>query len=251
MAYEKRSAIGQVFGVMGVVFAIFFVIGAAFVGAGWFSWRSGQEFAANGVDVMGRVETRWESTRDCKDSNSNVSRTCTDFNVGYSYEAGGTTQHASATAGYEVYAALTEGSPIKVRYLPRDPANNVTSFDAGMVDASGGMGVLVLVFGGMGAVFAVVGGGGLGVLARGARQRNRVRDNGTARGAVVLAREETNIRVNNRMQWRIRWKDDAGVLGQSRAQAPDGLPEAGARITIYADPTGTLPPVWEGDSGTR
>ena len=251
MVYEKRGMFSQVFGVLGLVFGFFLVIGAVFVTVGWFSYRSGQEFAADGVDVMGRVEKRWESTRECKDSNSTVTRTCVDFNLGYSYEAGGETRHDSATAGYEVYAGLAEGARVMVRYLPRDPSNNVTSFDAGSVDASGGMAVLALVFGGLGGVFALLGGGGLVWLLRSARQRNRVRDSGTARGAVVLVREETNVTVNNRRQWRIRWKDDSGALGQSRAQAADGLPQAGARITVYADPEGRLPPVWEGDSGTR
>ena len=251
MSYPKRGTISQVFGVMGLVFGIFLVIGTVFALVGLFAWRSGQDFAANGVDVMGQVEKRWESTRDCKDKDSTVTRTCTDFNIGYSYRAAGKTWHDYATAGYQVYAGLEQGTPIKVRYLAGDPQDNVTSFDPETVDASGGMGVLGLIFGGLGGLFVVIGGGGLGWLVRRALRGGAVRDTGTARGAVVLTREETNVRVNDRVQWRIRWKDDTGALGHSLRQPPEGLPEVGARITVYADPSGRLPAVWEGDVGSR
>ncbi len=240
MAFEKRGVFSQLLGVLGLVFGIFFLIGAIFVGVGWMSWQSAEAFRAKGVDVAGQVEKRWESTRECKDSNSDVTRTCTDFNVGYSYEVAGRVMHGSTTTDYDTYANL-----------PEDPGNAVTSLEAGRVDASGGMGVLALVFGGLGGVFFVIGAGGLVWLVRRALAATRLRDNGTARGAVVVAQEETNVRVNNRQQWRIRWKDDTGVLGASRGQAREKLPQVGDRITVYADPDGKLPPVWEGDSGTR
>lgn len=251
MAYEKRGAFGQVFGVLGLVFGFFFLVGAVFAVVGWFSLQSAREFVANGVDVMGRIEKRWESTRDCKDSNSNVTRTCTDFNVGYSYEAESKTWHDSTTTGYETWAGLEEGALIKVRYLPGDPGDSVTSLDRETVDADGGLDVLAWVFGGLGGAFVLIGGGGLAWLIRRARAGVLLRDTGTARGAVVLAQEETNVRINGRMQWRITWKDDAGNLGKSRGRLREDLPQAGARIVVYADPTGHQPAVWEGDSGTR
>ena len=251
MAYEKRGVVAQVFGVVGLIFGVFFLIGAVFVTVAWFVWGSAQDFAANGVDVMGQIERRWESTRECKDTNSNVTRTCTDFNVGYSYEVAGKVWHDSATTDYDTYANLSDGGPIKVRVVPEDPGDSVTSFDAETVDASGGMGLVALIFGLMGGLFVLMGGGGLGWLARGALGRVTLRETGTARGAVVLAREETNVRVNGRLRWRIRWKDDAGALGSSRGQALDGLPAVGERITVYADPDHKRPSVWEGDAGTR
>ena len=251
MAYDKRGVVRQVFGVPGLVSAFFFVIGAVFAGVAWFVWGSAQEFATTGIDTMGRIETRWESQRDCTDSDSNVTRTCTEFNVGYSYEVAGKTWHDSATTDYDTYANLGAGAAIKLRYLPGDPGDSVTSFDAGRVDASGGLGVVALVFGGLGGLFVVMGGVGLVWVIRTARGRVWLREAGTERGAVVLAREETNVRVNDRMQWRIRWRDDAGALGHSRGQALEGLPEVGARIVVYADPDRKRAAVWEGDSGTR
>ena len=251
MGYEKRGVLAQVFGVLGLVSGFFFVIGAVFATVGWFIWGSAQDFAANGVDVRGQVEKRWESTRDCRDNDSNVTRTCTDFNVGYRYDVAGKIWHDSATTDYDTYANLAEGSPVMVRVVPTDPGDSVTSFDAETVDSSGGLGIMAAIFGGLGGVFVVIGGGGLGWLLRGALGRVALRESGTARGAVVLAREETNVRVNGRAQWRIRWKDDAGALGSSRAQAVDGLPGVGARITVYADPDHKRPAVWEGDAGSR
>jgi hypothetical protein len=250
MAYEKRGLVAQVFGVVGLVFGFFLIVGAVFATVAWFIWGSAQDYAANGVDAMGRVEKRWESTRDCTDRDSNVTRTCTDFNVGYSYEVAGKVWHGSGTTDYDSYANLEEGGRIMLRYLAGDPGSSVTSFQADGVDATGGLALMALIFGSLGGVFVLIGGGGLGWQVRGALARVRLRDTGVARGAVVLAVEETNVRVNNRMQWRIRWKDDSGALGQSRGQARENLPEVGTRIVVYADPSGGKA-VWEGDSGTR
>ena len=252
MAYQKRSAISQVFSVPGFVFGFFFLIGAVFAVVGVFALREGRTFVAEGVDVMGQVEDRWQTTRDCSDSSSSSrTRSCTDFNVGYSFAVAGKTFHNSATTDYATYAGLEQGSPVLVRYLASDPGRNATSFDPQTVSASGGQSVLGLIFGGLGGAFVLIGGGGLAWLLRASLRAVGLRDTGTARGAVVLACEETNVKINNRRQWRIRWKDDTGALGQSRAQAPDQLPQAGDRITVYADPEGRLPAVWEGDSGTR
>lgn len=251
MTFARRSVISQVFGVPGLVFGLFGLVGLVFATVGWFSHRGGQDFAAHGVNVLGQVEARWQSTRDCKDSNSNTTRTCTDFNIGYGYEVMGKVWHDTVTTDYQSYANLAEGLPVMVRYLPSDPGDSVTSLQAGWVDASGGLRVVGLVFGGLGGVFVPLGFGGLAWLVRGALRRTALRDTGTARGAVVLAREPTNVTVNGRSQWRIRWTDDAGALGQSRGQSPDSLPQTGDRITVYADPTGRLPAVWEGDSGSR
>lgn len=251
MAYDKRGVLAQVFGVLGLVFGFFFLIGAVFVTVAWFVWGAAQEFAANGVDVMGKVEKRWESTRDCRDNDSNVTRTCTDFNVGYRYEVAGKAWADSATTDYDTYANLTEGSPIMVRVVPADPGDSVTSFDAEAVDSSGGLGIMAAIFGGLGGLFVLIGGGVLAGLLRGALAGVALREAGTTRGAVVLAREQTNVRVTGQTQWRIRWRDDAGALGSSRGQALDGLPAVGERITVYADPDHKRPSVWEGDAGTR
>lgn len=251
MGYEKRSVMSQVFGLLGLVFGLFLLVGAVFSGVGGFSWQSAQRFQADGVDAMGTVETRWESKRPCKDRNSGITRTCTDFNLGYSYQVAGQTLHHSATTSYDTYANLTEGARIKLRYLPSDPNNSVTSFGAEVVDASGGLRVMALIFGGLGVVFLAIGVGGLVWLIRRAMTAERLRDSGTARGAVVLAQEETNVRVNGQAQRRIRWKDDSGALGASRRQPGENLPAVGDRITVYADPDGHRPAVWEGDCGSR
>ena len=61
----------------------------------------------------------------------------------------------------------------------------------------------------------------------------------------------TNLAVNYQQMWRFIWKDDAGAPGQSFACWPVNLPAIGTRITVYADPDGNIPSVWEGDCGTR
>lgn len=245
MARDGRGSMGRG---IGLIFGFFLVFGVVFCGVAWVVWGQAQDFARNGVDGFGRVDKRWESTRECKDSNSDVTRTCTDFNVGYSYEVGGKTYHASGTTGYDVWAGLEEGYQIKLRYLPGEPGSAVTDFDPEVVDASGGMGVVALIFGGLGGLFALLGGGGLGWLIWRARMGRRLRETGTARGAVVVAQEETSITVNDRRLWRITWTDDAGGRGKSRGRARVDLPQPGARITVYVDPRGKLEAMWEGDT---
>ena len=149
----------QVFGVVGLVFGVFGFVGAVFAVVGYLTYRAGQDFAAQGVNVMGKVERRWESTRDCKDQDSTVTRTCTDFNVGYGYMVDRRMWHDSAVTDYRIYANLFEGAPVMVRYLPTDPGENATSFDARGVDAAGGLGVAGLIFGGLGIIQGSNGGG--------------------------------------------------------------------------------------------
>jgi Protein of unknown function (DUF3592) len=251
MRDSKPGAFSQIYGVFGIILGLFLLIGLIFAVVGYFLYRSGQDFEAHGVDVMGRVESRWESTRDCTSNNSTQRRTCTDYNVEYSFEVGGTTQRGRGKTDFDTYAGLGEGDPIKVRYLANDPTSSATSFDPERVDASGGRTLMGMIFGGLGGLLAVVGGGGLFWLRRAGLQRAALRDTGIARSAVVQSLDETNMRVNRRMLWRMRWKDDAGATGESRARRREDLPEPGERIMVYVDPTGRLPAVWDGDVSAR
>ncbi len=250
MTYPKRGVLAQMWGVPGLVFGIFFAVGLIVVVVAGFILQSGRDFAANGVDVAGRVEKLWESTETCRDNN-NHDYICQAFNVGFGFAAAGKTAHGSQAVGYDIYAGLTEGSPVKVRYRDGDPTSYAVSFDGTPPAAMGDMGFVAALVGGIGSLFLVLGGVGLLVLYRIARRQVGLRDWGVMRGAVVLAQVPSNVTVNDQPLWCIRWKDDSGVIGQSRGRSQDDLPDAGERITIYADPDGKLPPVWEGDSGTR
>jgi len=81
----------------------------------------------------------------------------------------------------------------------------------------------------------------------------RLGSHGARRRATVLRVERTNVRVNNRPRYRLFWEDDEGFRGRSLMgpfERFDDWPEGG-EITIYADPAGRLPQVWEEDLKLR
>ena len=247
MSYERRCGVRPGF-VLGLVGGIFALVGVIFLGVGWFSWSEARLFATQGVTITGLIEKRWESEVECRDDDSNTTRRCTEFNLGYSYRVDGRTYNASGTTGYEQWAALPEGSEIRLRYLPSNPERVVTSFRRDEVSDSGDLGILALIFGGMGGLCALIGGGMLGYLVLRARGAAWMRANGVPRGAVVLAQEETSVTVNDRRMWRITWKDDMGGTGQSRGRGREDLPDVGARIKVLVDPAGKRAALWEGDA---
>ncbi|MEO8243818.1 MAG: DUF3592 domain-containing protein [bacterium] len=251
MTYPRRGVLAQMWGVPGIVFGVFFVVGLVIAVVAVVILLAGRNFAAHGVDVTGRVEKLWETAQSCQDDRSNSSRTCTGFNVGFGFEAGGQLRHGSTQVGYDFYAGLGEGMPVKVRYLAEDPTDYAVAFGGAAPSAMGNMGWVSVLVGGIGSVFLLLGGIGLAVLWRIAWRQVGLRDWGAMRGAVVLAQEATNVTINDRLLWRIRWQDDSGAQGESRGRDPGYLPDVGARITVYADPDGRLASVWEVDSGTR
>lgn len=79
----------------------------------------------------------------------------------------------------------------------------------------------------------------------------KVRDLGERRQAKVVEHYRTAVRVNNRPMYRLKWRDQAGDTGQSmwlRGAKLDRYP-VGSEITVFADPRGRWPAVWEGDVG--
>lgn len=90
-----------------------------------------------------------------------------------------------------------------------------------------------------------------------ARRMASLRDTGERRSARVTAVERV-CWLRRSSNWRMTWQDEAGQSGRTKLDGQDwwrgpgpGFPPVGATITIYADPTGRLPAVWEGDCGAR
>ncbi|MSU88630.1 hypothetical protein GE300_03220 [Rhodobacteraceae bacterium 2CG4] len=86
---------------------------------------------------------------------------------------------------------------------------------------------------------------------RRARRALRVRDRGVRRRATVIGHLDTGVSVNKVRQYRLLWRDETGAQGRSwhlpRKRLHD-WPE-GAELTVYADPAGRLPAVWDRDVG--
>lgn len=90
-----------------------------------------------------------------------------------------------------------------------------------------------------------------------ARRMAWLRDSGQRRSARVIAVERVRW-LRRYANWRATWQDEAGQPGRTKLHGQDrrggpgpALPPVGVTITIYADPDGKLPSVWEGDCGAR
>jgi Protein of unknown function (DUF3592) len=199
--------------------------------------------------VAGRIALCRATDTDC-DTGVTACREC---KVGYEFDVAGRTYHGRAQARYGTYSELENGAAIMVRYLPADPDTSDTTFDRGWVDG-GGLGGMIFV-----AIFGLGLFGGLGVIGavalvsefRSARRAIWLRQHGVQRGAVVARIAQSATDDEGVPSLTLHWNDDTGTSGHSRSRKRTDLPQAGERITIYADPDGKLPPVWEGDSGTR
>lgn len=79
----------------------------------------------------------------------------------------------------------------------------------------------------------------------------RVRDRGETRSAVITSHQPTGLIVNDRSSYRLHWRDERGVSGRTTLVNHRALRHfpVGSEITIYVDPTGTDPPVWQAEVG--
>jgi len=88
---------------------------------------------------------------------------------------------------------------------------------------------------------------------RKAARARKVRDHGKRHRVTVTDHFQTSVKVNNRPRWRLEWQDPSGRVGRSymyRKEVLNTYP-VGSEITIFVDPRGRLPSVWEGDVGPR
>ncbi len=240
MRYPKRGQIWLILSVAGWIFLVLIGVGLVLAGPAASALWSGIRLQASGVEVTGQITSRAQGTRSCGRNNLD---SCAEFDVGFGFDAAGVRQVGTASVTAAVYGGLREGGTIGVRYVSGDPATYEVDFGTTLIGAVGLWVVALL--------FLVPGAMGLAARMRMAARLTRLRDTGALRGAVVTAVERSNTRVNGIQLWVMRWRDEAGAAGQCRMQRQVYLPEVGAAITVYADPEGRLPAVWEGDSGTR
>lgn len=248
MAHARKGALRMVGVGASVAGAVLLAAAvASFVGSMTFLLAA-LEFRSDGVYVMGRVDACWGQGSDCV---GGVVATCDDCAAAYAYQVGGQIYHGIRKTERTTYDILEDGARIMVRYLPREPANSFTSFSPDAADREGGNDVFAVFLGIQGLACLLGFNGMLWKPYRQARQVVWLRDLGRVRGATVLSHEVTPDGEEGPLEWRMRWKDEAGQWGQSDWRPVDDLPSVGAAIVVYADPAGQMPAVWEGDSGTR
>lgn len=168
----------------------------------------------------------------------------TEYFVQYRFtDAAGTVRDGSDQVGFSVYDAAREGGPIEVEFIPDDPdANRVGTEDAALSWIILGVGVLVLL---IGAAVALSGW-------RGFRRERRLWRDGIPAAAEVTSVEETNVRVNRRQMWRIRYRfvDASGSTheGSSGYLGWDEVRDlrSGDRGTIRYDPRRPDESIWVG-----
>ncbi len=235
----KRGVLGLTLVAPGWIFVLLVLIGLGVAIPGEVMFERAWRLQMGGATVQGQVNRLWTSTHSCgKDSMD----TCTSYNVDFSFDSG-TWRQTQTTVTPFLYGELTEGGPITVRYVKDDPT--IFEVEFGWTFFQG----LIFMF----FALTLLIGASLGLRWRWglARRMVTLRETGTRRQATVTGLAQTNTTVNGRRLYRLQWRDEAGVSGQSQGWPQAKLPGVGTMATIYADPQGSLPPVWEGDCGAR
>ncbi len=205
-------------------------------------------------DALPDLSKVWHLSRNGMETNGTVLRHYTNgtsgkgnrFWVEYQFEAQGRNT-GSAPVSESEWVAYRPGRPIAVWYLPDDPDNHSIS--------PGGALWQTLIFCLLGAFFlscAIL--GTLAILVRTIRQAY-LRSVGLPMTATITRIASSGRSSFISQSWIMIWKDETGRQGRSDPRTAwfhsrEPLP-IGTTITIYADPKGRLPSVWEGDCGAR
>jgi len=182
--YAKRSFL-VLFG------GIWLLVGLPFLGVGIGTAMSELRLQREGKVVTGTV-----LAKDLRRATKNKSTT---YSVTYRFTtADGKTVTDDAKVDFERWEQLQELGPISIRYLASRPGSNRPD--------QGNSWLLPVIFGSFGMVFGGIGGflffkGIVGIL-----RNMRLEKEGTLAKATVTSVEQTNLRVNGRPQWRIRYQ---------------------------------------------
>lgn len=186
--------------------------------------RKAARLDLHGAEAIARVIDRDIRTR--RDSEG---RTTTEYRVEYHFQpATGEPVTTRRTVSRATYNALAPGSELPVRYIAHDP--QVNEIEPGQSRRTGRfLGLIALPFALVGLVAAVwIGRRKLTLL--------RAAWSGEVRQARVEDVEVTNVQVNGRTQYRLRWRDAAGAEGRSGMHDHNDLPPQGSVIVVYVDP---------------
>lgn len=173
----------------------------------------------------------WSGSLERRACDSSDSRT--EYTVAYRFTADGRTYESEKDVSSDTWDRLRELEPVKIQYIASNPSTNRI---AGTAWAG-----FEYVFGGVGIITALI---GLVLLTRSigsARTKARIWANGASIDATVSSVEETNVKINKRPMWVVRYqyRDHTGQSreGKSEYMSADKANEwkTGDRISIRYD----------------
>lgn len=240
MGYPQRGVLSLVLMPEGWIFALVTLIGLAVAIPAAIRLQEGWALSMRGVTVTGWVRDKQITER--SGSKFHPGRRA-DYHLTFDFPVAGGMAQGQALVASGTYRGLALNGPVRVRYLPADPA--VNEVEEGRILSDGiGLGLVALVCFGPGTWW-------LRRRLRLARQSLRLRAEGMAQQVKVMTKATTGSKIGSVLMWRISWADASGLTSRSWLAKEADLPEVGTPITIYADPAGRIPSVWEGDCGTR
>jgi hypothetical protein len=220
--------------------AFLLAIGSVFLAVGWSIVGQEQRYATEGRTTNGVVLTKAieRATR----TGSGGSRTETHYTATYRFEADGRTYAGTNRVSVETWERLREQEPLQVQYVASDPMINRPVGETSSA--------LMYVFPAIGLVVGLIGATLFVRSVRSAKTRARVWSEGTPTAATVSSVEETNVKVNRRSMWVVRYqyRDHSGQThgGTSEYMAADKANawKAGDSIQVRFDPHRPDTSVW-------
>jgi hypothetical protein len=217
--------------------AFLLVFGTIFLAAGWHVIRKEQRYRTEGQTTSGVV-----LTKAIERATRNGRRSETHYTVAYRFDADGRTYAGTRRVSVGTWERLREQEPLQVQYVASDPMINRPLGETSSA--------ATYVFPGIGAVAALIGAVLFVRAVRSAQAKARVWSQGTAADAVVSAVEETNVKVNRRRMWVVRYqyRDHSGLMhdGASDYMAAEKASawKKGDSIRVRFDPHEPATSVW-------
>ena len=195
--------------------------------------RSGWALRFNGVDTTGQVTRLWHHGR---------GKTLEMF-VAYAFDVDGRNFSGENAVDETLFRSLSKGDSIALRYGADDPQLSTISI-FGEHRGMRAVGYCVLFVMAMVLLLAAI-----SSKIEASYRMNYLRKVGVRRSAVVN-RHANGLGFSDGSFSSIVWQDEKGAAGQSSMMRAR-LPILGTKITVYADPEGKLPAIWDGEFGKR
>jgi hypothetical protein len=184
------------------------VFGAIFIGVQRAVIVQEQQYASEGRVVDGLVISK--AIKHATRSGSRESRT--EYAVTYRFMAGGGRYEGEQNVSSDDWDRLREMEPVKIQYVASDPSTNRIAGETSTA--------LQYVFGGVGLTAGCIGLLLLVRSVRSAKTKAHIWAHGVAVDATVSSVEETNIKINRRPMWIVRYqyRDHTGQSREGKSE---------------------------------